>query len=357
MTRTSRFFTRRSAKEGLAPGTLVHIGERPAHEVTVTLFSYGPEDFHEQVVDVSVLQKEDMDKEAVTWLDVDGLHRPELIEPVGNVLELHPLVLEDVVNTGQRPKFEDYAGYVFLVVRMLDYDQKAKQVTDEQLAVVLGPNWVLTFQERPGDVFEPVRNRIRTGKGRIRRMGADYLAYCLIDAVVDHYFSVLELLGDQLEQMSDEIMGQPDQRLLKELHGLRQELLVLRRAAWPLRSMIHRMQQGQSELITDETGVFIRDAYDHTVQIIDTSETLREMTTDLRDIYLSNLSNRMNETMKVLTVIATVFIPLTFIAGVYGMNFAFMPELSWRYGYATILGLMALVAGGLVLFFKRRRWI
>ncbi len=357
MPRISRFIVRRSAKEGLPPGTMVHIGEVLGEEVRVTRIAYGPDGFDEQVLDPASLDGSELDSAPVNWLNVDGVHRPELIERLGARFALHPLVLEDVVNAGQRPKLEDYENCVFVVLRMLDYDDADEQVTDEQIALALGPNWVLTFQERRGDVFDPVRDRIRGGKGRIRKMGADYLAYCLVDAVVDRYFSVLELVGDRLERVSDEIIGGPEQSVLGDLHRLRQELMVLRKATWPLRNVLHRMQLGQAHLISEDIGIYIRDAYDHTVQIIDTAETLREMTTDLRDIYLSNLSNRMNETMKVLTVIATIFIPLTFVAGVYGMNFTFMPELTWRYGYAVVLGVMAAVAAGMVLYFRRRKWI
>lgn len=357
MARVSRFVKRRSVKEGLSPGTLVHIGDVPAGEVRVTQLSFGPEDAHERVLDPASLKMPPLDGDRVTWINVDGLHKPEVIEALGSHFSLHPLVLEDTVSTGQRPKLEDYEGYAFIIFRMLDKATSSGEVTDEQVALVLGPNWVLTFQERPGDVFDPVRERIREGKGRIRRMGADYLAYCLMDAAVDRYFHVLETIGDQLERVSDEIIGHPEQRVLRDLHALRQELMVLRKAAWPLRNVIHRMQQGPPQFVGDETSVFLRDVYDHAVQIIDTAEVLREMTTDLRDIYLSSLSNRMSETMKVLTVIATIFIPLTFIAGIYGMNFAFMPELSWRYGYPAALGLMVAVAGVMLLYFRRRKWM
>ncbi len=357
MARTSRFVRRRSVKEGMSPGTLVHIGEASGDDVKITCIVYGPAEVRKEALDLAHLDAVELKSPGVTWINVDGLHRTEVVQRLGKKLSLHPLVLEDVVNAGQRPKLEDYGDYTFVVLRMLDYEATSGQITDEQVSLVLGPNWVITFQERPGDVFDSVRERIEADKGRIRRMEADYLAYCLVDAAVDRYFSLLEVIGDRLEEISDAIMGNPDQGVLRGLHELRQELMVLRRAAWPLRNVLHRMQQGQAHLITEGTSVFVRDAYDHTVQIIDTAETLREMTTDLRDIYLSSLSNRMSETMKVLTVIATIFIPLTFIAGVYGMNFAFMPELSWRYGYVAILGLMAAVAGGMLLYFRRRKWL
>ncbi len=357
MRRASRFVRRRSVKAGLSPGTLVHIGKPSAEPVGISCIGYDREHVREHELDLSALGELELAAGGVTWINVVGLHRTEVVEAFGHKLSLHPLVLEDVVNSGQRPKLEDYEGYAFIVLRMLDSDEPSGEVRDEQVAIILGPHWVVTFQERPGDAFDPVRERIKTNKGRIRKMGADYLAYCLVDAVVDRYFAVLELIGDRLEEVSEVIMGNPDQAVLRELHDLRQELMVLRKASWPLRNVLHRMQQGQAHLITDETSVFVRDAYDHTVQIIDTAETLREMTTDLRDIYLSSLSNRMNETMKVLTVIATIFIPLTFLAGIYGMNFAFMPELSWRYGYVAVLGLMAAVAGGMLLYFRRRKWL
>jgi magnesium transporter len=290
-------------------------------------------------------------------MNVDGLHEVELIRELGDRLSIHPLVLEDIVSTGQRPKVEEHESYLYVVLPMLSIDPKTGAVHDEQVSVVLGASWVLTFQERVGDVFDPVRERIRSPAGRIRAHGADYLAYALVDAVVDHYFAVLEAIGDTAERLEIEVMDEPGPDAMHRLHALKREMLMVRRAVWPVREMVNGLIRTESPLVTDATKVFLRDVYDHAVRIIDTVEVLRDVTSGMIDLYLSNVSYRTNEVMKTLTVIASIFIPLTFIAGLYGMNFAFMPELEVRWGYPALLGVMAVVAFGMVWHFKRRGWL
>ncbi|MFH1609055.1 MAG: magnesium/cobalt transporter CorA [Candidatus Bipolaricaulota bacterium] len=350
----ARFPSRRSPKAGLPPGTLVHVGAVRAEEVKVTLIRYDAAQISEQTLDVT--QCVAAAPPAVTWVNVDGLHQVEVIEALGRCFGIHPLVLEDVLHTGQRPKFEDYGEYVFLVLRMLYRRGDGGPLEDEQVSLVIGPNWVLSFQEREGDVFDPVRERIRSGKGRIRTQGADYLAYSLLDAVVDHYFTVLEGLGDEVEELGERILTRPDPHVLSGLHSLKQTLLFTRKAVWPLREVLSRLQRGESPLFGRETQLYMRDAYDHTIQVMDTVETFRDMIAGMLEVYLSSVSNRMNEIMKVLTVIATIFMPLTFIAGVYGMNFLNMPELRWRYGYFAALGVMFVVAVGMLVYFRRKKW-
>jgi magnesium transporter len=252
---------------------------------------------------------------------------------------------------------EDYGDYMFVVLKMLRHDVKKDEVQAEQVSMILGPHFVISFQEVEGDVFNLIRDRIRQAKGRIRKMGADYLAYALIDAVVDNYFLILEKFGERMEGMEDELVTNPAPETLQEIHTLKRELIFLRRSVWPLRETISGLQRTESSLIAESTEVYLRDVYDHTIQVIDTVESLRDMVSGMLDTYLSSISNRMNEVMKVLTIIATIFIPITFIAGIYGMNFAVMPELGWRWAYFVVLGVMAAVSLVMVIYFRRKRWL
>lgn len=352
-----KFINRRSRKTGLPPGTLVHIGERKAEKARITVIDYDEKEFLEK--EVASIEDSFPFKETatVTWINIDGVHELDVIEKIGTRFGLHPLILEDIVNTGQRPKMEDFGDYIYFVLRMLIFDEKRKEVKTEQVSLILGPNFVISFQESEGDVFDPVRDRIRKGKGRLRRMGADYLAYALMDALVDNYFIVLERLGEQIESIEEELVADPGQETLHEIHTLKREMIFLRKSVWPLREVISGMERVESALIKDQTDVFLRDLYDHTIQVIDTVETYRDMLSGMLDMYLSSVSNRMNEVMKVLTIIATIFIPLTFIAGIYGMNFKFMPELEWPSGYFVVWGVMLFIGACMVVFFKRKKWL
>lgn len=297
------------------------------------------------------------DTSIVSWIDVEGLHEVEIVRQVGDCQGLHPLVLEDILNTNQRPKVEDYGDYLYIVLKML-HNGDGTGIVAEQVSLVLGSNFVISFQEgMKGDVFNPIRERLRSGKGKIREMGADYLAYALMDAVVDNYFVVLERVGERIEELEDAVMADPRPETVREIHQLKREVILLRKAVWPLREVISALERRESKLISEKVVVYLRDLYDHTIQVIDNIEASRDMLAGMLDVYLSSISNRMNEVMKFLTIIGTIFIPLTFIAGVYGMNFQNMPELHWQWGYFACLFLMALVAVFLLIYFKRKRWL
>jgi magnesium transporter len=294
---------------------------------------------------------------SVRWLNLDGLHDVSILREIGERFDLHRLLLEDVISVGQRPKFEEYDGRLFVVLHMLSVDDVEAQIREEQVSMVLSGGTLLTFQERTGDVFEPVRRRLREASGRIRARGADYLMYALIDAVVDGYFGVLERLGNAAERLDGEIADDPNPDTARRLHALKREALVARRSIWPVRELASGLLRSESELITADTRIYLRDVYDHAVQAIDAAETLRELTTSLMDLYLSTVGQRTNEVMRVLTVIASLFIPLTFLAGLYGMNFQYMPELAFRWAYPVLLGVMGVLAVGMLQYFKRKGWL
>jgi len=279
-------------------------------------------------------------------------------EKLGKYFEVHPLVLEDIVNTGQRPKMEDFENYLFIVLKMFHYDEEADEIKTEQVSLVLGSNFVISFQEREGDVFHPIRERIRNAKGRIRKMAPDYLAYSLLDAIVDSYFIIMEKLGEEIENTEEKLVTNPTPATLQTIHNLKREMIFLRKSVWPLREVISALERGGSSLIQESTHIYLRDVYDHTIQVIDTIESFRDMVSGMLDIYLSSISNRMNEVMTVLTIIATIFIPLTFIAGIYGMNFEYMPELKWHWFYPKAFWLTIIViAGFMAFYFKRKKWL
>lgn len=336
----------------------MHTGEKRYEEVKLSVINYNEVNFQEKTIS-SVEEVFSFRKEpSITWLNVDGVHQPEIIEQVGKSFGLHPLVAEDIASTGQRPKMEDFDEYIFVVLRMLMFDEKENETKTEQVSILFGRDFVISFQEKAdGDVFNLIRDRLRSNKGRIRKMGADYLAYSLIDAIVDNYFVILEKLGETIEDVEDKLVTNPTAETLRKIHDLKREMIFLRKSVWPLREVINKLGRSESELIDSATCVYMRDVYDHTVQVMDSVETFRDMLSGMLDIYLSSISNRMNEVMKVLTVIATIFIPLTFVAGVYGMNFRFMPELEHTWGYPAILIVMFAVAILMVVYFRRKKWI
>ena len=352
----TRYFGQRTKKAGLAPGTPIYIGSEKVHTVKTTIFDY--DEGHFQKKELKNLRECLKFKKSptVTWINMDGIHDIKKIEEIGKHFDLHPLLLEDVANTSQRPKIEDYDDYLFIVLKMLYLENGKNQINQEQVSLVLGPNFLISFQETQGDVLDSVRLRIEKSKGRIRKTGSDYLAYSLIDAVVDSYFTILEKLGDEIEKIEEALTTNPSQKTMQTIHILKRETILLRKAIWPLREIIGFMEKRESPLIKKSTEIYLRDVYDHTIQLIDTVETFRDILAGLLDVYLSTLSNRMNEVMKVLTIIATIFIPLTFVAGVYGMNFRFMPELNWPLGYPLILFVMFVAGFSMVLYFKRKKW-
>ena len=353
----SKLIKKRSKKAGLPPGTLVHIGEKKSETPKITIIDYDEASFQEKeikTIEECLLFK---DKPTVTWMNVDGLHQIEILEKIGECYGLHPLVMEDILNTDQRPKMEDYGDYIYIVLKMLDQSNKSNEVVTEQISLILGPNFVFSFQEREGDVFDPIRERIRNGKGRIRKMGVDYLAYALLDSIVDNYFIILEKLSEKIEYLEDKLVTRPTPEALQTIHHLRREMIFLRKAVWPLREVISGLERNESLLIKESTKIYLRDIYDHTIQAIDTIETFRDMVSGMLDIYLSSVSNRLNSVMKVLTIIATIFMPLTFLAGIYGMNFKYMPELEWRWGYPAIWLIMTGIGVLMLVYFKKKNWL
>ena len=352
--------TRKSKKSGLPPGTLVHIGEAKSDRVRLTVIRYN----EGEVLEKELASLEELDAVAavpgetgVTWINIEGVHHLETIERLGKCYGIHPLTLEDIVNTEQRPKIEEYPDYLFVVLKASSGAGPNEQPGVHQISLVLKRGLVISFEERAGELFESLRNRIRSGKGRIRTAGSDYLAYCLIDAIVDRYFNILEKLGEDIESSQEELIKKPTRTTLQEIHRMKRDLILFRRSVWPLREAVGSLLRGESALVQKTTLVYLRDVYDHLVHVIDAIEIYREMLAGMMDLYLSSISNRMNEVMKVLTVIATIFMPLTFIAGVYGMNFKHMPELGLPWGYPAVLLLMIVVAVNMLLFFRRKKWI
>lgn len=353
----SSIVKKRAKKPGTSPGTLVHVGEKRVEKVSVHVINYGVS----RVIERDVASAEEafslVSEDTVTWIDVDGVHDVALIDALGKAFNLHPLLLEDVVSTHQRPKVDDYGDAVYIVCRMLRYKGSENVVCDEQFSIVLGKNFVISFQEGPGDVLDAVRGRIRGGKGRIRRMGSDYLAYALLDSIVDHYFVIVEKFGDEIEKLERQMIGDPRVETLRFLYHIKREMIFLRKAVWPLREVLNSFLRDSYVPVTEAVNLFFHDVYDHTVQVMDTIESCRDLLSGMIDIYMSSVSNKMNAVMKVLTVISTVFMPLTLVTGIYGMNFEDMPELHWRYGYPATLLAMGVVATGSWLFFRRKKWL
>jgi magnesium transporter len=351
LSQTSRF--RRGKATGAAPGAVADIPP-DAPLPKITYMHYGPDFFEQGTLDSWKKLAELKSSPRTVWIDVDGLGSADALKRLGETFQLHPLAMEDVVHVHQRAKVEDYANHLFIVARMASYED---QLNTEQMSLFLGSSFVITFQEgRPGDCFEPVRQRLRSAHGGLRHLGSDYLAYALLDAVIDGYFPIVESYGDRLNALDERLSDLEDHVPLGDIHQIRSELLLLRRALWPHREAVLHLLRENYPLVKAETRVYLRDCYDHTLQIIDVVETYREMCSDLRDFHLSTSSHRANEIMKVLTIISTIFIPLSFIAGVYGMNFRYMPELNWRFGYLYALLLMGGAAAGLVWFIWRRGW-
>lgn len=346
-----------SEKIGLSPGSLYFVGNKKTENFKLYLMDYDENNLSEKQVEKIEDCFPFKETPSVTWLNVDGLHETEYIEKLGKHYNIHPLVLEDVLNTNQRPKIEIFDDYIFFSIKMLRFNEEDSTLDSEQVSIILGKNYVISFQEKPGDIFDPLRERIRKGKGRLRKMNPDYLTYAILDIVIDYYFMILEKIGEKIEKFEEDLLVHPKRETLNEIYGLKREVLYLRKAIWPLRESIAKLERSESSLVHPETIPYLRDLYDHAIQVIDTVETSRDLLSGMLDLYLSSISNKMNEVMKVLTIIATIFIPLTFIAGIYGMNFDNMPELHWHLGYYVILGLMFIVGIIMVLFFRRKNWL
>ncbi len=352
-----RFSRHHSKKVGAPPGTLIYTGEKKADKARISVIEYDDSEYSERVVDDFGSCLPIKDRPMVTWLNVVGLNDIGVLERLGREFSIHPLVLEDILNVDQRPKLEDFGDYVFVVLKMAHHDEKAEELRMEQVSMILTENCLITFQEVEADVFSGIRKRIKEYKGKMRRMGADYLAYALIDAIVDGYFLVLDHLGERTEALEMDLVSNPTPTTLHEIYRLKRDMIFLRRSVWPLREVIAMLQRGGSSLVREGTQLYLKDLYDHTIQVIDTVESIRDMVTGMLDIYLSSVSNRMNEVMKVLTMIATIFIPLSFLAGVYGMNFESMPELGWDFAYPLLLLVMAGIGVTMVVYFRMKRWL
>jgi len=347
-----------SQKIGAPPGTIIHIGRKHVEEASVELLTYDTDMVQKyDSVQIPFTTPEDT-PQAVRWYNIIGLHDVDLITRIGKSFNIHPLALEDITDTEQRPKIEDFGDHILIVLKMIYVSEETDEICIEQLSLVLYGNTVISFQEAPRDVFDPIRERIQKGGGSIRKRGADYLVYALTDAVVDEYFSVLETTGEWMTEIEDEMLEKSSETSFQGIHTIRRDLLALKRAVWPARDIISTLSKTDSPLIDQNTVRFFKDVHDHSIQIIDTVETFREVVASLRDTHISLLSNRMNEIMKVLTIIATLFIPLTFIAGVYGMNFENMPELKWQLAYPVgFWVLIIIIGGGLTLYFRRKKWL
>jgi magnesium transporter len=348
--------TKTSEKAGFPPGTLVHVGEKRVEKTRIRIMDYDLDHIREK----EVIHIEECfpfkDESSVTWINIDGLHEIELIEKIGQHFDIHPLVLEDIVHTGTRPKIEEFDSITFIVFKMLYYDEKTEDILDEQFSIILGSNFVISFQERAGTIFNPLRDRIRAVKSRVRRKGADYLTYALIDTVVDNYFIILEILEDKIEALDEELFTSTAKETFHAINNMKRRLIALKKVTSPLRELISAVQRKEFSLIDESNLIFFKDIYDHVVHIQETIDINRELVSGLHDIFLTNVNNRMNEIMKTLTITATIFIPLTFIAGIYGMNFKHMPELEWSWGYSAVWSVFIGVVGIMFYSFKKKDW-
>lgn len=347
---------KQSKATGEAPGTLIHLGRKRNSPIGVSFFAYTPD---------QLIQKEQIPPQELksalpegynAWINIDGVHDTSLVQAIGEQFGLHPLVLEDIVNTQERPKIENYEDYLYFVMTMADLGPEGEIIL-EQVSIILGKDHILSFQEDPDDIFEPIRKRLRNHASRVRKSAPDYLAYLLLDSVVDRYFLILETLGERIDQLEEELMDRPEKATLQKIYSLKREITKVRRAVWPMREIVSNMQRESSLLMHAENEIFLRDFYDHILRVIDTVETYRDTMASMVDLYLSNSSIKMNEIMQVLTVISTIFIPLTFLTGFYGMNFDFMPELHSEWSYPIIVGIMALMVVAQLIYFKRKRWL
>jgi magnesium transporter len=347
----------RRKKAGLAPGTLIHVGQQRVSKAKISLIEYSGTKFEEKELEGINKSLSESNKETISWINIDGVHDVSIFEDIGQAFGIHPLVLEDCLNTDQRPKLDEYEEYLFVVIKMLYLGSTKPLIEQEQISLIVGRNFVFSFQEKEGDVFSAVRERIRMDRGRIRKAGSDYLAYALIDAVVDHYFIVADELTDRIGALDAQVLSEPSPDVLQKLHHLKREILGIRKNIAPLREVVSRLYKGDIDLVNDSTEIYFGDIFDHILQVIESVDSHREMLSNLIDLYLSYVSNRTNETMKILTIMTAIFIPISFVAGLYGMNFEIMPELKWKYGYVCVLGLMISIVSSMLLFFRKKKWI
>jgi magnesium transporter len=348
---------KKNSKIGVPPGTLIYTGEKEQEESKIRVIDYSEEGYTIEEYKKVSRDINEIKKGKIRWVDITGFKNIEQIEEIGNLFELHPLTLEDILNPKQRPKYEDYGDYIFIVIKRLKFAEEKGDFEIEQISLILGKNYVISFQEQTSDIFETIIERIKTPKGRVRFMGADYLAYALIDIIIDNYFVVQEILGEIIEEIEDRLIEEAEIETLQSIYHLKRTAIDLRKSIWPMRDLINKLQREQSPLISDDLEIYLRDIYDHIFRISDSIQNYRDIISGMLDMYLSSVSNRMNEIMKVLTIISTIFIPLSFLAGLYGMNFAFMPELGNPFGYPILLVIMFGISIGMLYFFRRRKWI
>lgn len=342
-------------KPGSAPGTLTHVGEKLLDKVSITVHDYNQDHLIIKEIENVEECRPFTDTPAVTWVQVKGLHDLEILKELWAEFDFHLLVQEDIINTNQRPKVEDYGDQVFIVMKMISVEEE--EIRYEQVSIVLADNYVFSFQESDKPFFDPIKTRLQVQKSRLRTLGPDYTAYALVDTIVDYYFTVLEEISEQIDTLEDELIEDTEHEHLRSIHTLRRELIRFRKSIWPLRDSLNSLLRDEYVLIKPETLLFIRDVYDHLIQAIDSVDNFREMVSSLHDMYMTNISNKMNEIMKLLTIISTIFIPLTFIAGIYGMNFEYMPELKWKWSYPLVWVIMLIASAGMAYFFRRKKWL
>ncbi len=353
-----KLFRPKKKPAGLPPGTAVYTGDLTKNEkVVINLLDYNGSLVSEREIQDPAECRSFVENDTISWIDVEGIHDVATVQEISNSVNLHPLVIEDILNVDQRAKMEEFDGYIYLVLKMFHLKNN-DEIVPEQVSIILSKNYVVTFQEGiEGDTFQEIRTRIRSNKGIINKMSSDYLVYSIIDSIIDSYFTVLEVFGDRIEKLEEELVNNPEKRTLTDIYRIKREMLYIRKSVWPLREAISRLERGESELVTRNTHLYLRDVYDHTINVLDTIETYRDMLSGMIDIYLSSISNRLNETMKYLALISTIFIPMTFIASIYGMNFEFMPELKWIGGYPFALVIMGVVGLSFLIYFKLKKWV
>jgi len=353
----SRQITKMKNRSGLAPGTLLHIGSQKTTDTDISSFNYNLDVLQETALNSEKDIMPFFSSDTVSWINITGLHDVELFSKLGDLLKIHPLILEDILDTSQKPKMDIYEKHLFILLKMISWDNIAKSIKFEQVSFLIFDNCLISFQEIKGDVFDKVRQRLRNKNSRIRRLGVDYLLYSLLDAIVDNYFLLLFNLGEEIENMEDSLINTPEKDILANIYSTKRDILALRKSTWHLRPVITNLYQDDFKIITPEVSRFLKDLQDNTSQVIDTIETYRENISGLVDIHLSNTNNRMNQIMKVLTIFAAIFIPLTFVAGVYGMNFKYMPELSQKWAYTVWWLVSILITASMLIFFKKKKWL
>jgi len=356
LSQLKRKLRQRTEKAGIPPGTLQFSGEKRVESVLITRYEYDTgawDERHATSLDEIGTEKR---LNSVLWINIDGLHQTDVIAAIGERYQIHPLVLEDILHTDQRPKLENYGHYLYLVVKMFEERDKDGSVGSEQISFILLGDILITFQEKPGDVFDPIRQRIRKNQGILRKETADYLLYALLDVLVDRYFAILEKIDETVDAIDASMSEQPSETILEEIHDAKRTLIFLRKNAWPLREVLYECRNRDNPMIGATTKTYFKDVYDHCIHVLDTLEIMKDLLSEMTELFLTRSSNRTNETMKFLTIISTIFMPLSFIAGVYGMNFLAMPELKWEYGYPVILGAMGGITLLMIFLFKRKRW-